>query len=138
MAGTLHPIWPNHVVIAVADALGDTSFGLTGSEIGRVLGRVRVPEIDASATKRHRLCFTVKDRRPPVRINDFGSKSETSEHTGFANLLRGLIGTFRNTTAHAPRASWPVSEADALDVFSTLSFLHRRLNDARVRRIVAE
>lgn len=276
MAGVLHPIWPNHVVIAVADVLGDTSLGLTGSEIGRVLARVRVPDVDASATKRHRLanallskqasdgasncvilfiteamaignylrdpdrfellrteldpalslvgvhisdrgqvarsktkaatldevaaltgrmlkemerrkvhpmvleycreellrksifhavseatkgicdrlrqmtgstldgselvnaCFTTKERRPPVRINDFESQSDASEHNGFANMLRGVIGTFRNTTAHATRASWPVSETDALDVFSTLSLLHRRLDDARVRRIGAE
>ncbi len=78
-------------------------------------------------------CFSTKDRRPLVRINDYETKSEASEHTGFANLLRGVIGTFRNPTAHAPRIAWPISEADAADVFSTLSYLHRRLDNATVR-----
>lgn len=67
-----------------------------------------------------------------VRINAYATKSETSEHTGFANLLRGIFGTFRNPTAHAPRIAWVVSEADALDLFSTLSYLHRRLDRATV------
>jgi uncharacterized protein (TIGR02391 family) len=77
--------------------------------------------------------FSTKDRRPVVRINDFETKSEASEHAGFANMLRGVMGTFRNPTAHAPRLEWEVQEADALDLFSTLSYLHRRLDTARVR-----
>lgn len=79
-------------------------------------------------------CFSSSKSRPLVTINDWETKSESSEHTGFANLLRGVIGTFRNPTAHAPRVAWPVSEPDALDVFSTLSYIHRRLDSARVRR----
>lgn len=263
---------PNHVVIAIADALGATDTGLTGAEIGRTLARARIADLQPQATKRHRLaaallerqsqdraanciirfiteamgigqylqypdrfeqlrqnldpalslagfylrvdgrmgrrktaartlddvaaltgrltvelerrgvheqvlrycreellrrstfhavseatkgvcdrlrgmtgltsdgtelvdeCFSTRDRRPLVRINDFETKSEASEHTGFANLLKGVIGTFRNPTAHAPRLAWPVSEPDAADVFSTLSYLHRRLDRAVVRR----
>ncbi|MAL27743.1 MAG: TIGR02391 family protein [Croceicoccus sp.] len=79
-------------------------------------------------------CFSSSKGRPLVTINDWETKSEASEHTGFANLLRGVIGTFRNPTAHAPRVAWPVSESDALDVFSTLSYIHRRLDAARTRR----
>lgn len=79
-------------------------------------------------------CFSASTGRPLVTINDWETKSESSEHSGFANLLRGVIGTFRNPTAHAARIAWPVSEADALDVFSTLSYIHRRLDSARLRR----
>jgi uncharacterized protein (TIGR02391 family) len=77
-------------------------------------------------------CFAKVD--PVIRINAHGTKSETSEHSGFANLLRGVFGTFRNPVAHAPRTEWTVSEADALDLFSTLSYLHRRLDQATVTR----
>lgn len=77
-------------------------------------------------------CFTGKSSTPVVRINAYNTKSETSEHNGFANLLRGVFGTFRNPTAHAPRTAWAVSEDDALDLFSTLSYLHRRLDGATV------
>jgi uncharacterized protein (TIGR02391 family) len=76
-------------------------------------------------------CFA-KDN-PVIRINAHTTKSETSEHSGFANLLREIFGTFRNPTAHAPRIGWTVTEADALDLFSTLSYMHRRLDNAVVR-----
>jgi uncharacterized protein (TIGR02391 family) len=76
-------------------------------------------------------CFSTKNGRPVVRINGFITQSEISEHKGFANFLKGIFGTFRNPTAHAPREYWPISEADALDLFSTLSYLHRRLDQRR-------
>lgn len=77
-------------------------------------------------------CFSGND--PVIRINAHSSKSEVSEHSGFANLLRGAFGTFRNPAAHAPRTEWPISEADALDLFSLLSYAHRRLDQAVVAR----
>ena len=271
MSNEKFPPLPESVVIAIADALGDTSIGLTGSEIGRVLAQLRLEDPGPDATKRHRLatalinqqrkdnasncvirfvsetmaigrylgrqerfeelrapvdpalslagfrirddgrigrlsskattfdevaaltgrllaeskrrgvhdqvlvycrdelirestfhavseavkgacdrlrgmtrltldgselvdgCFSSSQGRPLVTINDWETKSESSEHSGFANLLRGVIGTFRNPTAHSPRVAWPMSEADALDVFSTLSYIHRRLDSARIR-----
>ena len=71
--------------------------------------------------------------QPILKINSFVSDSEKSEQKGFANLLIGLFGTFRNPTAHTLRAAWRMEEADALDLFSIASFAHRRL-DAAVRR----
>ncbi|MCW8106921.1 TIGR02391 family protein, partial [Alteromonas ponticola] len=49
---------------------------------------------------------------------------------GFANFLKGVFGTFRNTTAHAPRVTWVIEEQDALDILSTVSLIHRRLDGA--------
>lgn len=40
---------------AVADALGDTDQGLTGSEIAHILELVRMIDPDPALTKRHRL-----------------------------------------------------------------------------------
>ncbi|MER6774972.1 TIGR02391 family protein [Streptomyces bacillaris] len=79
-------------------------------------------------------CFSTKNPPPVVRINNFVTETETSEHKGFANLLKGTFGTFRNPPAHTPRAAagWTISEPDALDLFSTLSFMHRRLDGATV------
>jgi hypothetical protein len=41
-----------------------------------------------------------------------------------------VFGTFRNNAAHTPKIIRPVKEQDALDLFSTLSYIHRRLDDA--------
>ena len=80
-------------------------------------------------------CFADRTGQPVIRINPYRSETDQSEQKGFANLLRGIFGTFRNPPAHASRAAgeWTVTEADALDLFSTLSFIHRRLDRATVQ-----
>jgi uncharacterized protein (TIGR02391 family) len=65
---------------------------------------------------------------PMVAINSLKDDSERSEQRGFANLLRGAVGMFRNTTAHAPRIHWPMTKEDAEDLLSLVSLVHRRLD----------
>ena len=67
---------------------------------------------------------------PRLAFNSLCTESEKSEHSGLMNLIKGMFGAFRNTTAHAPRIHWPVSEQDALDILTTLSLIHRRLDSA--------
>ncbi len=67
--------------------------------------------------------------RPPLlAINPLRTKSELSEQAGFANLLKGIFGMFRNPTAHALRISWNMDRVDAEDLLSILSLVHRRLD----------
>jgi hypothetical protein len=40
---------------AIADALGDTDDGLTGSEIAHLLETCKIADVDPTQTKRHRL-----------------------------------------------------------------------------------
>jgi len=65
---------------------------------------------------------------PILAINTLESETEKSEQKGFANLLKGLFGTFRNTTAHAPKIKWEIEEQDALDLFTLASLCHRRID----------
>lgn len=74
--------------------------------------------------------FKITD--PLLAINSLRTEAEQSEQKGFANLLRGMFGTFRNPTGHAPKIVWRIEEQDALDLLSLVSYLHRRL-DAAVR-----
>lgn len=67
---------------------------------------------------------------PMLALNRLETRTDQSEHDGYANILRGLFGAFRNTTAHRPKVSWPISEQDALDMMTTASLLHRRLDVA--------
>ena len=69
---------------------------------------------------------------PFLAFNSLQTQTERSEHTGLMNLMKGMFGTFRNVTAHAPKISWRITEHDALDLLSMASLLHRRL-DAAVR-----
>jgi uncharacterized protein (TIGR02391 family) len=69
---------------------------------------------------------------PMLAINSLRTETEQSEQKGFANLIRGVFGTFRNVTAHAPKITWPINEQDALDLLSIISYIHRRLDMAVV------
>lgn len=69
---------------------------------------------------------------PMLALNKLESQTDRSEHDGYTNMLRGLFGAFRNTTAHRPKASWPITEQDALDMMTAASLLHRRLDHAVV------
>jgi uncharacterized protein (TIGR02391 family) len=110
-----------HAVFEAVKGLGARLRTLTGSGL------------DGSDLVNH--CFGTRSGQPVVRINAFASETDQSEHKGFANLLHGIFGTFRNPTAHAARAAaeWTITEADALDLFSTLSFVHRRLDHAVIQ-----
>ena len=69
---------------------------------------------------------------PMVAINPLKTESEKSEQKGFANLMRGAFGMFRNTTAHEARINWPMTKDDAEDLFSLVSLIHRRLDTAHM------
>ena len=67
-----------------------------------------------------------------LAINTLQTESERSEQKGFCNLLKGVFGTFRNVTAHAPKIYWAVDRTEALDALTILSYVHRRLDDSAV------
>jgi uncharacterized protein (TIGR02391 family) len=68
--------------------------------------------------------------KPLLAINTLQTETEQSEQKGFANLLKGVFGTFRNVAAHAPKIKWPIDEQDALDLLTMVSYVHRRLDRA--------
>jgi len=70
---------------------------------------------------------------PRVAFNSLATEWERSEQTGLTTLMKGLFGTFRNPTAHAPKVRWATSRTDALDMLTLASMFHRRMDDATVR-----
>jgi uncharacterized protein (TIGR02391 family) len=76
-----------------------------------------------------------KHGMPFLAFNTLRTNSEISEQNGLLNLVKGLFGTFRNPTAHAPKISWNMTEPDALDLLTMASFYpppprHRGTNPA--------
>lgn len=80
--------------------------------------------------------FAFKSTIPHLALSTLQTESEKSEQKGFINLLKGLFGTFRNTTAHAPKITWKIDEQDALDILSLISLVHRRLDSAIQARAI--
>jgi len=68
--------------------------------------------------------------QPLLALTALQTATQQGEQRGFVNLLKGFFGTFRNPTAHAPKISWPIDEADALDLLTLASYLHRRVDAA--------
>lgn len=67
---------------------------------------------------------------PILAINPCLTVSEKSEQSGFANLVKGTFGMFRNPTAHEAKVHWTMTKADAEDLLSIASLIHRRLDAA--------
>lgn len=65
---------------------------------------------------------------PLIKINSLQTETEQSEQKGFSNLIKGVFGMFRNTTAHAPKVVWEITEDEALDIMTTISLIHKKLN----------
>ncbi len=67
---------------------------------------------------------------PILAINALATESQRGEQRGFVNLLKGLYGTIRNPIAHDPKIEWDTSEQDVMDILTTLSLIHRKLDNA--------
>lgn len=65
---------------------------------------------------------------PMLAINSRSTLSERSEQSGFANLVKGTSGMFRNPTAHEARIHWTMTRTDAEDLLMIVSLIHRRLD----------
>jgi uncharacterized protein (TIGR02391 family) len=63
-------VFPEEHLQAVADVLGDTYGGLTGSEIGRLLAQCGIADPNPDLTKRFRLCEALKARQARDRAGN--------------------------------------------------------------------
>lgn len=121
MAGV--PPLPTGVLRRICEVLGDTETGLTGREIAALLQEAGIND-PGEMTKRDRLFekgladrlrslsglsedgTALVDRAlgrsgsfPIVALNKLESRTDQSEHDGYANMLRGLFGTSKSTQA---------------------------------------
>lgn len=87
-------------------------------------------EIDGDGAELVDRAFGIGEQKMPIlAFNSLRTETELSEHRGLMNLMKGMFGVFRNVTGHAPKVKWPISEKDALDLLTIVSYIHRRLDD---------
>ncbi len=96
----------------------------------------RIRDLSGVAEDGNKLIEFVFSTNPVLIINNYITKSEKDEHSGFANLLKGLCGMFRNPEAHEPKVLWNIDEQDALEILGIISYCHRRLDNAQKIRMV--
>ena len=126
-----------HDVEVVTDPLTARTFGLDHARLlwpdptrpdPRRLAQLR--RLLRGADLVHAAFSLGNDCQPLLAINPLVTDTDKGEQRGFANLLVGLFGVIRNPLAHNPRAEWEMNEQDALDVLTTASLVHRKLDRA--------
>ena len=65
---------------------------------------------------------------PVLAINAGLTRTDRSEQSGFANLVKGLLGLYRNPTAHDPRLHRAVTDEELVEALTAMSMVHRRLD----------
>jgi uncharacterized protein (TIGR02391 family) len=65
-----------------------------------------------------------------LKLNAQQTESELNEQEGYKHLCMGLMRAIRNPVSHEPEKDWPMSQEDALDMLSLLSYLFRQLDKA--------
>ncbi len=75
------------------------------------------------------IAFSTK--KPLLAINNLSNKNEINEQIGFSNLIKGVSSMFRNTTSHAPKLYWEINFEDAVDILTMISFIHKKLDNAK-------
>ncbi len=71
---------------------------------------------------------------PLLVLNSLRTQTERSRQRGLADGLRGVFAAARNPTAHEPKVLGALSELDALDHLTQVSYLHRRLDESTCTR----
>jgi uncharacterized protein (TIGR02391 family) len=113
-----------------AELLDENYFHAVLEAIKGVGERIRtMSDLTSDGAELVNTAFSVK--APILALNKLDTDTELSEQKGFSNIVVGLFGAIRNPTAHAPKLVWPMTELDALDIFSMVSFVHRKLDKAK-------
>jgi len=71
---------------------------------------------------------------PLLAVNGLANASQTSEQKGFANLVGGILGMFRDPASNEATAHWHMTKQDAEDLLGLISLIHRRIDAATVPR----
>jgi uncharacterized protein (TIGR02391 family) len=110
-----------------AELLDENYFHAVFESTKGVAERIRLMSgLTADGAELVNKAFSIQN--PILVLGPLTTESEKSEQKGFANLLVGLFGAIRNPLAHAPKANWPMSEQDALDILTLVSLIHRKLD----------
>lgn len=132
-------IHPDVLAFCRAELLVDNYFHAVFEATKSIAEKIRIKtNLTTEGAELIDQAFSYKGKIPYLALNKLTTESEESEQKGFMNLLKGVFGTFRNTTAHAPKITWNIDEQDALDILSTVSLIHRKLDKAAEARKIYE
>ncbi|WP_310605287.1 TIGR02391 family protein [Anaerosporobacter sp.] len=69
---------------------------------------------------------------PRLAISSLQTSTDKNLQNGLKEMLNGITHMVRNVTAHELKIKWVVNEQDAIDILTTISFLHKQLDECVV------
>lgn len=106
-----------HAVLEGAKSLAEEIRRRTGSH----LDGVKLVQETLQITKAHPV--------PLLVLNTLQTDTERSRQQGLEAGVRAIFSAARNPTAHEPKVLSTMSEQDAVDLLTQMSYLHRRLDE---------
>ena len=74
-------------------------------------------------------CFGLgSDRKPMLAFNLLKTDSEVSEHTGFANFIKGFFSMYRNPKAHDPKLLEDTQLTEMTEVLVVATIIQNKLD----------
>jgi uncharacterized protein (TIGR02391 family) len=74
-------------------------------------------------------CFGLgSDRKPMLAFNLLQSESEVSQHTGFANFIKGFFSMYRNPKAHDPKLLEDTQLTEMTEVLVVATIIQNKLD----------
>lgn len=126
-------VHPDILVFCRAQLLQENYFHAVLEACKSVADKIRVRTgLSGDGSPLFDSAFSLRHNMPPLAFNRLRDDWDVSEHKGLATLIRGVYGTYRNTTAHAPAVRWATDRAEAMDMLTLVSMLHRRLDAAEI------
>lgn len=114
-----------------AELLQENYFHAVFEAMKSITGKLRQMTASTSdGAKLVQIAFGMTHGTPLFAINRLSTETLKGEQRAFVSLLTGLYGMIRNPLAHEPKIEWDMSEQDALDILTTISLIHRKLDKA--------
>ena len=109
------------------EALQDNYFHAVFEAIKGLNARIKeMSGLDIDGTNLINTAFS--EQKPYLVINTMQTQSEKDEHNGFRFLILGVQTMFRNPISHEAKINWEISGQDGLDILTTISLIHRKLD----------
>lgn len=121
---------------------------MTGTQMDRIFHECGVRDTSNESTKWKRIFYTFQARQevdgsslfntafsvnnPRLALNSLRTSTERNLQNGLKEMLNGVTHMVQNVTAHELKVKWVVNEQDAIDILTTISFLHKQLDECFV------
>jgi uncharacterized protein (TIGR02391 family) len=124
-------VHPDVLTYCRAELLQENYFHAVLEAMKSIAAKIRaMTDLPSDGAALAQEAFGLSSGPPRLAINALRTDSDKSEQRGFVSLLTGLFGTIRNPLAHTPKVEWSMSEQDAMDILTTASLIHRKLDKA--------